>query len=92
MDKDFRPQQGQESNVNRNDTNSNTNLEKDVNNPDTEKQSSGARRKDEQRNSSGYGSSQRVKRDNVGPLESDLNELPSEKRRMRNNDTGPGLG
>jgi len=39
----------------------------------------------------GYGSSQRSDSGNVGPLDADLNELPS-KRRSGNNQTGPGLG
>lgn len=40
----------------------------------------------------GYGSSQRSERENVGPLDADLSELPSEKRLDRSNQTGPGLG
>ena len=38
----------------------------------------------------GYGSSQRSERENVGPLDADLNDLPSEKR--SGNQSGPGLG
>lgn len=40
----------------------------------------------------GYGSSQRSERENVGPLDADLSELPSEKRMDRSNQSGPGLG
>ena len=40
----------------------------------------------------GYGSSQRSERDNVGPLDADLNELPSKRRTSGNNQTGSGLG
>lgn len=86
-DRDVRPQQGQQSNENW-----------DQNN---DQQSSGtssgrgsdARRVDEETNTSGVGSSQRNKEDNIGPLQSDLEKLPSEKRRDRGgNQTGPGLG
>lgn len=46
----------------------------------------------EDQTATGYGSSQRSERENVGPLDSDLADLPSEKRLDRSNDTGPGLG
>ena len=42
--------------------------------------------------SQGYGSSQRRDQENVGPLEADLNELPSKRRTSKNNQTGSGLG
>jgi len=42
--------------------------------------------------SEGYGSSQRKEDKNVGPLDTDFDELPSESRTSRNNQTGPGLG
>jgi hypothetical protein len=42
--------------------------------------------------SEGYGSSQRSNEENVGPLDADLNELPSKRRTSGNNSTGPGLG
>ena len=86
-DRDVRPQQGQKSIENW-----------DQNN---DQQSSGtnsgrgsdARRIDEETNTSGVGSSQRNKEDNIGPLQSDLEQLPSEKRKDRGeNLTGPGLG
>lgn len=52
-----------------------------------------ARQIDDEKNTTGVGSSQRHKDENVGPLESDLEQLPSEKRRDRGeNLTGPGLG
>jgi len=77
-DRDVRPTTGQESNENWDDTG-----EKE---PDT-KVSGGkesARRIDEETNTSGYGSAQRSAADNVGPLDSDFGELPSEKRAGRN--------
>jgi len=84
IDRDVRPQQGQQSNENwdqNNDRSSGTS------------RGSGARRMDEETNTTGVGSNQRNKADNVGPLESDLEQLPSEKRRDRGtNQTGPGLG
>lgn len=40
----------------------------------------------------GYGSSQRAEDENVGPLDADLNELPSKRRASKDNQTGPGLG
>ena len=40
----------------------------------------------------GYGSSQRNESDNVGPLDADLNELPSKRRASRNDQTGSGIG
>jgi hypothetical protein len=42
--------------------------------------------------SQGYGSSQRNDDPNVGPLDADLNELPSKRRTSGNNQTGSGLG
>lgn len=83
-DRDVRPQKGQESNENWDDNN--------------DKRSAGTKagkgnRMDEEINTSGSGSSQRSQEDNVGPLDSDLEQLPSEKQRDRgNNLTGPGLG
>ena len=84
-DRDVRPQKGQQSNENW-----------DANN-DKRSGDSGsgnsARHIDEETNTTGVGSAQRNKKDNVGPLESDLEQLPSEKRRDRGeNLTGPGLG
>ncbi len=42
--------------------------------------------------STGYGSSQRSDDGNVGPLDADLNDLPSKRRTSGNNQTGSGLG
>lgn len=86
-DRDVKPQKGQESNVNWDESN-------DSRSSDTDSgRHSDARRVDEETNTSGVGSSQRNKQQNVGPLESDLEQLPSEKRRDRgSNLTGPGLG
>ena len=85
-DRDVRPQQGQKSNENWDQNN-------DQRTSDTSSGRGDARNIDEQTNTTGAGSSQRNKQDNVGPLESDLEKLPSEKRRDRGeNQTGPGLG
>lgn len=85
-DRDVKPQKGQESNVNWDESN-------DRSSNDNESRGSDARRIDEETNTSGAGSGQRSRQDNVGPLQSDLEQLPSEKRRDRGgNQTGPGLG
>ena len=85
-DKDFRPDQGQQSNENWDDDQS----------TDNPKQNEGSdiRATDESRNTSGYGSGERNKKDeSVGPLDADFEELPSQKRSDRgSNLTGPGLG
>jgi hypothetical protein len=86
-DRDVRPQKGQQSNENWDDNNDRR----------SEGTSSGrgnsARNIDDETNTTGVGSAQRNKEENVGPLESDLEQLPSEKRRDRGeNLTGPGLG
>ena len=83
-DRDVRPQKGQHSNENW-----------DANNDKRsgDSRSGNARQIDDETNTTGAGSAQRNKEDNVGPLESDLEQLPSEKRRDRGeNLTGPGLG
>ena len=87
---DFRPQRGQESNENRDQVNRESNEE-------NQGEKSDARSIEEQTNTSGAGSSQRRNPDNaagnVGPLDADLEQLPSQKRRDRgSNLTGPGLG
>jgi hypothetical protein len=86
-DRDVRPTRGQESNENWDDANDNRASSGTTagNKPD-------ARRMDEETNTTGAGSSQRSREDNVGPLDSDLEQLPSEKRADRGNATGPGLG
>jgi hypothetical protein len=84
-DRDVRPQKGQQSNENWDENN-------DSRTGDAGQRNS-ARQVDDETNTTGVGSSQRNKQDNVGPLESDLEQLPSEKRRDRGeNLTGPGLG
>jgi hypothetical protein len=86
-DRDVRPQQGQQSNENWD-----ANNDRRSSGTTSDKENS-ARQIDDKTNTTGIGSSQRNKRDNVGPLESDLEQLPSEKRRDRGeNLTGPGLG
>jgi hypothetical protein len=85
-DRDVRPQRGQESNENWDD-NSNTSS------TGAGSRGTDARRMDDEINTTGVGSNQRNKEDNLGPLESDLEQLPSEKRRDRgSNLTGPGIG
>lgn len=84
-DRDVRPQKGQQSNENWDANN-------DKRSGDT-RSGNNAREIDEESNTTGVGSAQRNKEDNLGPLESDLEQLPSEKRRDRGeNLTGPGLG
>ena len=56
------------------------------------KDSSSSRATRENTSSQGYGSSQRKDQENVGPLDADLNELPSKRRTSGNNQTGSGLG
>ncbi|HUQ66451.1 MAG TPA: hypothetical protein VM101_09865 [Flavitalea sp.] len=85
-DRDVRPQQGQQSNENWDENNDNA-----FQNPNSAK--GNAVKTDQETNTTGAGSGQRNKQDNVGPLQSDLEQLPSEKRRDRGgNLTGPGLG
>lgn len=87
-DRDVKPQQGQKSNENWDDNNADKRSS-----GTTSGRGSDARRTDEETNTTGVGSSQRSKEDNVGPLQSDLEQLPSEKRADRGgNLTGPGLG
>lgn len=87
-DRDFKPSKGQESNENWDDAN-----QGQENTSDDTNQKASATRMDEDQNTSGYGSSQRGSKENVGPLDADFEQLPSEKRRDRgSNLTGPGLG
>jgi len=81
-DRDFQPEEGQQSNQNWDDQNDQSTSKENRKN---------AENIDRQTNTSGAGSSQRTKKDNVGPLQSDLNELPSEKRRDRQSDAGSGI-
>lgn len=60
-----------------------------------DEKSGGSAFNERHQSTSGAGSSQRSERDNVGPLDADLADLPSEKRAGRssgNNLTGSGLG
>jgi hypothetical protein len=83
-DPDVKPSRGQESNEN---------WDRQGEDSSSETRSSAtSRRIDEETNTSGAGSAQKASRDNVGPLDADLEQLPSEKRIDRNNQTGPGLG
>jgi len=85
--RDVRPQKGQQSNEN---WDANNDRRSDVSNPG---RGNRARQNDDETNTTGAGSSQRNKEENVGPIESDLEQLPSEKRKERGeNLTGPGLG
>ena len=57
----------------------------------TEHTKHGSAFNERQESTEGYGSSQRDEpRQNVGPMDADLEELPSKKR--SGNQTGPGLG
>jgi len=86
-DKNYRPSTGQKSNENWDDQNDQRQQQEEP------KQDTSTGRTEQETDSSGYGSSQRNKPDNVAPLDPDLEQLPSEKRRERNsNQTGPGLG
>jgi hypothetical protein len=85
-DRDVRPTRGQESNENWDDTGESM--------PDTNVSHEGesARRVDDETNTTGFGSSQKSERGNVGPLDADFGQLPSEKRRERGNSaTGQGI-
>jgi hypothetical protein len=89
--RDFKPERGQESNQNWDDSNMDSNVQKQ--NTSEENEEMDSRSLDDQTNTTGYGSAQRSSRENVGPLDSDLNELPSQKRADRgSNLTGSGLG
>ena len=81
-DRDFQPEEGQQSNQNWDDQNDQSR---------SNEKGKGAENIDRQTNTSGAGSSQRNKEDNVGPLQSDLEQLPSEKRRDGGNITGSGI-
>jgi hypothetical protein len=81
-DRDFQPEEGQQSNQNWDDQNDQSKSRETK--PDAENT-------DRRTNTSGAGSSQRRKDDNVGPLDSDLSQLPSEKRRDRKDISGSGI-
>ncbi len=102
--RDFRPEEGQQSNQNWDDNNngagqntSNTARGTEQHERDSTKENKSQKKGDnraveEQINTTGAGSSQRRDDGNVGPLDSDLDELPSKTRINRSNQTGPGLG
>jgi hypothetical protein len=73
-DPDVRPSKGQESNENWDDN-------REKGDQTNVSHRAGSERTTEQSNTSGYGSSQKSERGNVGPLDADLEKLPSEKRR-----------
>ena len=87
-DRDFTPTEGENNNEDLNAMNDQNNQDQDQ---ESNKNQKSARRIDDATNTSGYGSSQRTREDNVGPLQSDLAQLPSQKRRDRGSLTGSGL-
>jgi hypothetical protein len=87
--------QGQQSNQDWDDANDKRSNQPHQPNPERleggEGQQSAAGASFNEQSTTGAGSSQRSERENVGPLDADLSDLPSEKRNSRNQ-TGPGLG
>ncbi|HUR12544.1 MAG TPA: hypothetical protein VM012_14310 [Flavitalea sp.] len=82
-DDDIRkPEKGQQSNENWD----------EQNDQQSDKNSADTTRALNERNTSGSGSSQRSDKENAGPLDSDLEPLPSTRRMPNSNQTGPGLG
>jgi hypothetical protein len=79
-----KPEKGQESNENWDD--------QPQKNSDETKGNTATTQAIEDQHASTSASSQRNKRDNVGPLDADLEQLPSEKRMPDSNKTGPGIG
>lgn len=78
-----KPEQGQQGNENWDDQNEKTR--------DTSADSDETTRAIDSRNTSPAGS-QTNKKENVGPLDADLEPLPSSRRTPGSNLTGPGLG
>lgn len=82
INRDVRPSRGQESNENWDDRTENSEQNDSKTSGHTD-----ARIIDEQTNTSGAGSSQRSRANNaiggVGPLDADMEQLPSQKRRDR---------
>ena len=76
-----KPEKGQESNENWDD-------QPQKSSEDTQATSQSI----EDQHSSTAASSQRNKRENVGPMDAEFEPLPSEKRMPDSNQTGPGLG
>jgi hypothetical protein len=63
--------------------------------PNPERFKGGGSAFNEESTATGYGSSQRKQEGNVGPLDADTDDLPSEnldRKDMGTNSTGPGLG
>jgi len=63
--------------------------------PNPERYKSGGSAFNEESTATGYGSNQRKQEGNVGPLDADADELPSEntdRKDLGTNKTGPGLG
>jgi hypothetical protein len=63
--------------------------------PNPERLKGGGSAFNEEGTATGYGSSQRKQEGNVGPLDADMDELPSEntdRKDLGTNKTGPGLG
>ena len=79
-----KPEKGQESNENWDD--------QPQKNSDDTKSSAATTQAIDNQHASSAGSSQRNKKENVGPLDADLEQLPSEKRMPDSNQTGPGIG
>ena len=87
--RDFKPEEGQQSNQNWDDENDKSSER--THEPTPERFSGGSAFNERHESTAGYGSSQQSEKDNAGPLDADLNDLPSEKR-FGNNQSGPGLG
>ena len=84
-DQDIRkPEKGQESNENWDD--------QPQKNTDDTKGNASVSNAIEDQHASTAASSQRNKRDNVGPMDAEFEQLPSEKRMPDSNKTGPGIG
>jgi hypothetical protein len=95
-DRDFKPEEGQQSNQNWDDSNDRLNPNKEQPGQD-EQTSDDTTSAIDQRDTTGVGSSQRTETGStgygsVGPMDAELDQLPSEKRGSRGNQTGPGLG
>lgn len=90
--RDYQPEEGQQTNENWDDAQTQSNQEERNNSSNETNKKGTSRSVADQTSSTGAGSSQRRDDGNVGPLDADLESLPSEKRIDRNNQTGPGLG
>jgi|GraSoiStandDraft_5_1057265.scaffolds.fasta_scaffold219493_2 hypothetical protein len=84
----------QESNQNWDDQNDQPRSGNQEPNPERFKKSGGSAFNEDE-TATGYGSNQRKQQGNVGPLDADMDELPSEnldRKDLGTNKTGPGLG